>query len=100
MKTMFTRMVAFTKAKQTHDLDHIEDQIRDIPPVIDSHKVIDFISGRTNTKAEKDHQKLMQQLRDEKALNVQMILETNTMKRQWKRLEYERNHYKQEYEHH
>ena len=70
MKTMFTRMVAYTKAKQTHDLDHIEDQIRDIPPVIDSHKVIDFISGRTNTKAEKDHQKLMQQLRDEKALNV------------------------------
>jgi hypothetical protein len=52
---MFTRMVAFTKAKQTHDLDHIEDQIRDIPPVITSHKVIDFISGRTNTKYEKEY---------------------------------------------
>ena len=29
-----------------------------------------------------------------------MILETNTMKRQWKRVEEERKHYKEEYEHH
>ena len=29
-----------------------------------------------------------------------MILETNTMKRDWKRLEEERKHYKEEYEHH
>jgi|TARA_B110001450_G_C17354119_1_gene372781 hypothetical protein len=29
-----------------------------------------------------------------------MILETNTMKRQWKRLEDERKHFKEEYEHH
>ena len=55
MKTLFTRMVAFTKAKQTHDLEHIEDQIRDIPPSISTNKVIDFISGRTNTKAEVEY---------------------------------------------
>jgi len=48
-------MVAFTKAKQTHDLEHIEDQIRDIPPSISTNKVIDFISGRTNTKAEVEY---------------------------------------------
>lgn len=49
---MFTRMVCFTKAKQAYDLKHIEDQIRDIPPVISNTKVIDFIAGRTNTKFE------------------------------------------------
>jgi hypothetical protein len=57
-------MVAFTKAKQAHDLDRIEEQIRDIPPTISNNKVIDFISGRTNTKYEIEWQKLNQKLRD------------------------------------
>tara|TARA_B110000285_G_C14978851_1_gene540318 strand:- start:471 stop:665 length:195 start_codon:yes stop_codon:yes gene_type:complete len=64
MKTMFTRMVAFTKAKQAYDLKHIEDQIRDIPPALSNNKVIDFIAGRTNTKFEIELAKLKQKLRD------------------------------------
>ena len=74
-------MVAFTKAKQAHDLKNIEDQIRDIPPTINNKRVIDFIAGRTNTKFEIEFSQLKQKLQEQQDLNVQMILETNTIKR-------------------
>jgi hypothetical protein len=64
MKTMFIRMVAFTKAKQAYDLKHIEDQIREIPSVLTHNKVIDFIAGRTNSKFEIELSQLKQKLRE------------------------------------
>lgn len=64
MKSMFVRMVAFTKAKQAYDLKQIEDQMRDIPTVLTNNKVIDFIAGRTNTRFEIELSQMQQKLKE------------------------------------
>lgn len=73
--------------------------VDEIPASISNDKIIDYIAGRTNTKFEKELQKLHDEQEEQTLLNNQLILENNTIKKKWKHLEQERNKFEKDYEH-
>lgn len=68
----------------------------DIPAVISNTRILDFVAGRTNEKYLNEMAVLKDKVRQMEANEAQLIFETNTMKRKWKKLQSDKNKFEEE----